>query len=274
MTFTLSAPIAAPASRKLRRLFLDIETSPNVGLFWRAGYKLNIDSDNILDERAVICVGWKWAGEKEVYALTWDKNQNDKTLLKELIEVVNSADEIVAHNGDKFDMPWIKTRCLFHGIPTFPAHKTIDTLQWARRKFYFNSNKLNYIAKFLGLGGKIKTEFSLWKEVVLNKNAEALKSMVTYCKRDVELLEQVYNRLAEHCKPKTHVGVMSGLGKWSCPHCGSLRVHRNRIAVTSAGTVQHQMRCGKPGKTVSRTLFGCGRTFTINDASYKAFLDR
>ena len=33
---------------KRRRLFFDIETSPNIGLFWEAGYKKNIDVSNII----------------------------------------------------------------------------------------------------------------------------------------------------------------------------------------------------------------------------------
>ncbi len=254
--------------RKFRRLIWDIETSPNVGLFWKAGYDLNIDSENILTERKIICIGYKWAGEKQVYALKWSGEQDDKALLEEFLKVAEEADEMVAHNGDKFDMPWFRTRCIFHGLQA-PQCKTIDTLQWARRKFYFNSNKLNYIAQFLGLGGKLKTEFGLWRRV-LNKDERALNDMIRYCKRDVVLLEQVYDALASQCKPKTHIGVLQGLERWSCPHCASVKVRRNRTTVTAAGTLQHQMRCG----IKNRDKFGCHRTYIINDASYKAFLER
>jgi hypothetical protein len=37
-----------------KRLFFDIETSPNIGLFWSAGFKLNIAPENIIKERAII----------------------------------------------------------------------------------------------------------------------------------------------------------------------------------------------------------------------------
>ena len=85
-------------------------------------------------------------------------------------EVANLANEMVGHNGDKFDLAWIRTRCLFHKIEMFPAYVTIDTLKIARSKFRFNSNRLNYIADFLGLGQKIKTEYSLWKDILLKKD--------------------------------------------------------------------------------------------------------
>ena len=162
---------------KRRRLFFDIETSPNIGLFWEAGYKKNIDYSNIIQERAIICICYKWEDEKEVYSLQWDSKQNDKTMLTKFIEVANLATEMVGHNGDKFDLAWIRTRCLFHHIPMFPKYLTIDTLKVARQKFRFNSNRLNYIADFLGLGQKIKTEYSLWKDILLHKDKVAMEKI-------------------------------------------------------------------------------------------------
>ncbi len=103
-------------------------------------------------ERAIICICYKWEGEKKVHFLRWDKNQCDKTLLKEFIKVANDAHELVGHNSDMFDLPWIRTRCLFHNIDMFPNYTTIDTYKISKNKFKFNSNKLDYIAKFLGVG--------------------------------------------------------------------------------------------------------------------------
>ena len=145
---------------KRRRLFFDIETSPNIGLFWEAGFKKNITTDNIIRERAIICICYKWEDEKEVHSLQWDLRQSDKAMLLKFIQVANQSSEMVGHNGDRFDLAWIRTRCLFHQIDMFPSYVTIDTLKIARSKFRFQSNRLNYIADFLGIGQKIKTEFS------------------------------------------------------------------------------------------------------------------
>ena len=180
---------------KRRRLYFDIETSPNIGLFWQAGYKQRIDPDNIIEERAIICIAYKWEGEDTTYCLAWDKKKCDKKMLGEFIKIANHADELVGHNGDKFDLTWIRTRCLLHGISMFPKYVTIDTLKIARQQFRFNSNKLNYIAGFLGIGEKIKTEFGLWKDVLLKNDREALVRMMDYCKKDVVLLEDVFLRL-------------------------------------------------------------------------------
>ena len=97
-----------------KRLFFDIETSPNIGFFWQSGYKLNIPYSNIIKERAIICICYKWADEKQVYSLSWDDNQDDREMLEKFIAVANEASELVGHNSDKFDLPWVRTRCLFH----------------------------------------------------------------------------------------------------------------------------------------------------------------
>ena len=116
-----------------KRLFYDIETSFNVGIFWRTGYNLTINPGDIIHERAIICICYKWEGEDEIHSLTWSKNQCDKAMLKQFIKVMAQADEIVAHNGDRFDLKWVRTRALFHGIDVMPTVKTIDTLKWAKK---------------------------------------------------------------------------------------------------------------------------------------------
>jgi DNA polymerase elongation subunit (family B) len=227
-----------------KRLFFDIETSPNIGLFWEAGYKKNIDYSNIIKERAIICICYKWEDSKDVGYLTWDSKQCDKKMLLKFIEIANSADEMVGHNGDRFDLAWIRTRCLFHRINVFPVYTTIDTLKLSRSKFKFNSNKLDYIAKYLGMGEKIKTEFGLWKAIVLNKDKEAMAKMVKYCQQDVRLLEKVYKELSTHIFAKTHYGVIFGEDRGSCPECGSDEIIRmvNRVSATGVKKIQFQCR--------------------------------
>lgn len=242
---------------KIKRLFFDIETSPNIGLFWTSGYKLNISHDDIIKERAIICVCYKWAGEDKIYSLHWDTDQNDKTLLEKFIKVANEADELIGHNSDRFDLPWIRTRCLFHRISVFPTYTTLDTLKNARSKFKFNSNKLDYIAKFLGIGEKIHTGYNLWKKVVLDKDKEALNSMIEYCKNDVNILEKVYNEISTYVPAKTHHGVLMGNEKHSCQECGSENLKFSKKRMSAIGTPRIQMQCNDCGKytTMSKTTY-------------------
>jgi DNA polymerase III epsilon subunit-like protein len=231
-----------------KRLFFDIETSPNIGLFWEAGYKKNIDYSNIIKEREIICICYKWEGVKDCHALTWDSHQSDKKLLQSFIKVANQADELIGHNGDRFDLAWIRTRCLFHGIDMFPRYTTIDTLKIARSKFRFNSNRLNYIAKFLGIGQKIHTDFDLWKNIMLNKDKAAMDKMVKYCKNDVVLLEKVFKHLNTHIEAKTHYGVVNGNDRGTCPECGSKELRISQTRYSAAGVKKYALQCKKCNK--------------------------
>jgi DNA polymerase elongation subunit (family B) len=238
---------------KRRRLYFDLECSPNIGFFWTAGYKLNISTESIIKERAIICICYKWEDEEETHSVYWDSKQNDKKLLIEFIKVANQANELVGHNGDKFDLAWIRTRCLFHRIEMFPTYVTIDTLKVARSKFKFNSNKLNYIAQYLGIGEKIHTEYNLWKDIVLNKCKDSMEKMIKYCKQDVILLEKVHKELNHHIPAKTHYGVLFGEDRGTCPECGSDDLARNNKVVTATGLTRIQYRCNTCHKYHSKT---------------------
>lgn len=228
--------------RPLKVLIYDIETSYNIVSTWRAGFKINIPHYAVIKERAIICVSYKWAGEDQVYNLTWNKNQDDKFLLEQFIEVMNEADLLVAHNGDRFDLKWIKTRALFHRLPMLIDYPQFDTLKVAKKKFYFNSNKLDYISQFLGAEGKIPTDYQLWDRVIQDKCPKALQEMLDYCDEDVRQLEKVYDILINWEKPKTHLGVLQGKDKLTSPITGSTNIERVKTVATNRGTIKHIMK--------------------------------
>lgn len=174
-------------------------------------------------------------------------------MLKEFLDVANEAEELVGHNGDKFDLAWIRTRCLFHRIPMFPNYTTIDTLKISRSKFRFNSNRLDYIASYLGLGGKIKSDSMWWEDIVLRKDEGSMAKMIAYCKKDVRLLEYVFAELSKHVEPKTHYGVIKNDNRGSCPECGSNRLVKQRIRVTATGIKRYRFSCKDCGKYHSKS---------------------
>ena len=244
----------------MKRLFWDIESSPNIVLSWRTGFKINLDHDNIIQERAIIMICYKWEGEDEVGCLTWDKG-NDRELLETFSIIAGSADELIAHNGDKFDLKWFNTRNVIHGLEPLPQYKTLDTLKIAKQHFYLNSNRLDYLGKLLCDEGKIHTNYSLWKRIVLQNDTSAMKEMADYCKQDVILLERVWKKLIPYHKPTVHAGVMDGLGRWTCPQCASENVKKSKTRVTAMGMKQHQMVC-----------LECGRYFTVSDLVFRQYL--
>lgn len=242
-------------------LIYDIETSYNIVKSWRVGYNLNINPGDILHERKIICISYKWLDENQIYNLSWDKNQCDKFMIEQFIEVLNEADLIVSHNGDNFDLPWIKTRALYHNLPMLVNYKQFDTLKVAKRKFNFNSNKLDYISEFLGFGNKIKTEMKLWDDIILHKCPKAMEKMLTYCDMDVELLEKVYDKLVHWENPMFHLGVKNGEVKQTSPITGTYNIEYVKTTTTNSGTKKHIMRD-----------LDTQRLFEMSDTNYKKFL--
>lgn len=186
-----------------RRLFFDIEISPNLVVSWQIGRKINLSTENIVEERKIICICYKWSNDSKIYSLTWDENSDDKTLLKKFSKIVEEADEVIGHNSDNFDIKHVRARCIYHNIP-FPIKlNSVDTLKMARQGYKFNSNKLDYIAKFLGVGAKTDNGgLELWKDIFLYNSKESLNKMVEYCKNDVDILEKVYISLQEFSPTK------------------------------------------------------------------------
>lgn len=184
-----------------RKLIFDLEVSPNIVFSWRVGNDVHLPHDCIIEERAIICVAYKWLGEDTVHAIEWNKG-NDKELCRKFAKIMDSADEVITQNGDSFDIKWLRTRCLYHGIPLSSKFNSLDTLKMARAGFKFNSNKLDYMGSFLGKGGKIKTTFDLWRDIQLNNDPAAMKLMVDYCKEDINQTEGVYKALQAYSPVK------------------------------------------------------------------------
>lgn len=243
----------------MKRLFFDIETSYCEGWFWRPQFKTNITYDQVLKDNAIICICYKWEGTNKTYHLEWDKG-SDKAMIKKFYDVLLLADEVVGHNGDNFDMKWVRTRCLLHGVKSMPEIKTIDTLKIARSKFKFKSNRLDNIGKELGFGGKKDTGgIELWHDIIQRNSKSSMKKMVDYCKRDVELLEKIYVKLSGFANPKTNVAVLNEGHKWDCPNCGHDKIQVRANIVSYGGGLKKRCSCGK-----------CHKWFTISGSTYVA----
>ena len=53
---------------------------------------------------------------------------------------MDKADEIISHNGKRFDTPWIRTRALKHDIPMRHTYNEIDTYKMCKKYLNLPSN--------------------------------------------------------------------------------------------------------------------------------------
>jgi predicted PolB exonuclease-like 3'-5' exonuclease len=237
-------------SREPKLMFFDIETSPNIVYSWAVGRDISLSTDNIINERKIIMISYKFAGEKKVHRLTWNKRQCDKAMLRKFIKVAKTADALIGHNGDRFDVKWVKTRALIHGLEPLNNVVTVDTLKLARGNFNFNSNRLDYLGKMLVNDRKVDTGgFGLWV-AIMNGDQAALRKMGKYCDQDVVLLEKVFNKIAPHVKNlPVHLGTLSGKSRLSCEACGSSHVHANREYPTKTQGIKKVITCQDCGSS-------------------------
>ncbi len=247
----------------IKRLFFDIETTPYITYTFNVGYKVkNIPYEFIIEHQKIICISYVFGEDDKIKRLTWDENQCDKKMIEEFISIMNQADEIVAHNGDRYDMKKLKTRAIYHRLPMMPKYRTLDTLLKSRKDFSFPSNRLDDIANFLKVGAKVKHEgFSMWKKCMEN-NKKAIKEMGTYCDGDIVVLRDVYMTIKNYIKHNTHVGAHNGGLKCSCPSCGSENIALFKNNFTASGTIKRQMECQD-----------CNYSYETSNSAYRTFLE-
>lgn len=222
----------------MKILLLDIETAPNLVHVWGL-WQQNVGLPQILESGYVLCWAAKWLDEKEVMFDSIHRS-TAKTMVRKVHRLLEEADAVVHYNGTKFDIPTLNKEFILQGLNPPAPYKQIDLLRVARSKFRFPSNKLDYVAKALGMGQKQKHKgHSLWIEC-MEGNEEAWKTMESYNKQDVALLEKVYDKLLPWISSHPNRGLYSGerndepAQRLACPNCGSAHNHRRGYAFSSA----------------------------------------
>lgn len=217
-----------PTISDTKKLFIDIETgkSPDYKLF-EPEYKtpkINKDgtasktSKSIEEQQAdfeskcalspltgqVLMVGFAENDKDNFFSCSdfADNKTGEWHCLSATVDLLNNNDLIIGHYIKSFDLPFVINRCRKHGI-TIPKVGNMSKGRW-----YWNENvidladlwtfgkygefiSLNNMAKYFGLEQKDETIGKNFEEVF---NTDINKA-IEYCKHDVELTKQIYERL-------------------------------------------------------------------------------
>lgn len=248
----------------IKRLFFDIETSYYILKIraWELRSRIKYFSYNdIEEEKVVLCICWKWQYDDKIYSLDW--RMGEKNMLKTFVKIMGQADECIAHNSDHFDVPTLRTRCLYHGILMYPNYRSLDTLKKSRSGFKFASNSLDYLGKFVGIGGKTERRaMEQTKAVFEDGNEKALKEMVNYCKNDVVVLNDYYHIISPFIAHNNNFAVATGGEKWECPECTGKNVEMFRTYFTPMGIIKRDMKCND-----------CKKQYHVSNKTYMAMLE-
>jgi hypothetical protein len=217
---------------------LDLETAAAVSYHF-SRWNINVTENHVKTEGGNILVGcYKWLGEDNTYFLNQSpkeiKTLDDSRIVATLYDLYEQADAVVMHNGKKFDHKVLQTRGLYHNYGKLPTVKIIDTLEIAKKKLRFPSNRLDSIANYLGLGRKLDTGgIDLWKQVQ-EGDKEAMEKMKDYCIQDVNLLESVFMRMAHLGIDGYNAALYFNDDERRCNVCGGVHVEpTGRYSYTS-----------------------------------------
>lgn len=236
----------------MKVLYIDLETSPNIGTFWRPGSKVFVSYENILEERQIILASYAWNNEAPK-TIRWEEDKksknkyirySDKNVVKELVDLIHEADLVVGQNHMRFDIPWLRGRAMKHGIKLDHNIQVFDTLKKSQKYLNLNCNKLDYLGKFFLDDEKIATGYGLWLGCI-NGDAKSMNQMDKYCKQDIKLLRKYYTYLQDYVPNNNHVGVMKGHAKYTCPVCGTHDIRVRKEYTTKAGAIRFNMSCAK-----------------------------
>ena len=206
--------------------YIDLETAPNLGFVW------GMWEQNVIDFKKhwfILSFAVKWAHEKKIrtYALPdykrYSKSKDDDfELVRDLWGDFDEADIIIAHNGDRFDIRKAAARFVAHRLGPPSPFKTIDTLKIARKHFKFDSNKLDDLGNYLGVGRKLPhTGKHLWLGCY-NGDQKAWGLMRKYNAQDVALLDRVHLRLRPFATNYPNLNFYTK--KNACPYCQSSNI--------------------------------------------------
>jgi len=165
--------------------FLDIETSNlkgNMGVIYSYCIK-DADSETIY-ERVVT--------KKELFS-----DDMDKKVVQQLVKDINKFDILVTYYGTRFDIPFIRTRAVHHGIdyPGYGDNIHIDLYYLIRNKFNLTRNSLKVACEFLlGHSDKSMVEWKYWMKA-MQGNKEALEYIVEHNRYDVLDLQKLYDKV-------------------------------------------------------------------------------
>lgn len=243
-------------------LLFDVETAPMKAFVW-GRWNQNISLDATISEWYMLCWSAKWLYSDSTidFRLTSEEavNEDDSRIVRELWNLINEADVVIAYNGKKADVKWMNTRFIIHGLLPPKPYFIVDPCEVAKRTFGFSSNKLDALAGYFNIPHKMDTSFELWRDSVAG-NDKALEYMSEYCSKDVVILEEVYLRLRPWIVGHPNMGnlISSEIPRCSICSSNSLELLKNKFYYTSVGKY-HLYRCKDCG-AISRGRVNLNRS--------------
>ena len=131
------------------------------------------------------------------------KDVQDKHVVQALCDVILSHkyDILVTYYGTGFDIKFMRSRALLHGIdfPVYGETLHLDVYYATKSKLKLQSNRLAYACEYFGIKGKTPLDLSTWNDAAFG-DKKALGYIYNHNKFDVVILEKLYRKLRPYIK--------------------------------------------------------------------------
>lgn len=229
-------------------LVIDIETAPN--LVWTWGlFQQNIGINQIERPGRVLCFAARWHGSDET--MFYSERKGRDQMVNAAHRLMLEADAIVGWNSQRFDTRWLNKEFKQSALRRPAGHRQVDLMRSVKKYQYQPSYKLDYNARFLGIGGKVATGgFELWRGC-MGGDRESWRLMEEYNRHDTNLTDEVLTDMRQG-------GWVTGLPNMSlhggdvCPCCGSDRLQADGLIKGTTRTYRKWvcLDCGSPAQSV------------------------
>jgi len=178
--------LSNPYAKKLNTVVFDIETMglvPTRDMLINAGF---------CNPETLEC--------KQLFA---ESTSDEERLLREILEILSDYDVVITYNGDRFDIPFVKTRCKKYGIEFKPLIWSIDMYRYLKSYWPMAEKmpRLNQksVEIALGLSDKRTDEIDggecipLYERYLLDGDEEAKRLILLHNADDIRQLAKIYN---------------------------------------------------------------------------------
>jgi len=130
-----------------------------------------------------------------------NKPEEEKAKLSQALKILSRYDVIFTWRGRDFDIPFIVTRALKHGLDPAPLYEAIhlDLAEFTRHHLRLSRNDLYNVARFLGIKKDIAIQGKdmplAYIETLSKPKRKPWRKIKQHCKDDLITLMKVYGRL-------------------------------------------------------------------------------
>jgi len=236
----------------------DIETEfYDVGIFDpRTRY---VPPDKMLgpDPRMLSWAG-KWYADRPVeFRASWEDEGHEGMVLA-LWNALDRADIVVGYNSDGFDLKWSNAEFMRYGLPRPSTYRTVDLYKVVRSTFRLPYYRLDFVAHWLGLQGKLHHEgFGLWAGAMAG-DPRSQDKMRRYNIQDVRVTERVYDALRPWIPNHPNLALWAGHDEDGrpvevCCNCGGARLRLEESDTATGQTLYPLIRCRSCGALMRRS---------------------